>query len=94
MVEKKDARCHRCGQRLKKGGDNYRLDCTIIADFDGYIDNSTAQKGLNEAIEEIELSGLTEEELQEQVYLNIKQKLCFDCRNEIANYLKGISSDE
>ncbi len=94
MAEKKDARCHRCGKRLKKGGDNYRLDCTIVADFDGYIDNPIAQKGLDEVVQEIELSGLTEEELQEQVYLNIKQKLCFDCRNEIANYLKGISLDE
>jgi len=94
MAEKKDARCHRCGRRLKKGGDNYRLDCTIIADFDGYIDNSKTIKEINEVVDEIELSGLTEEELQEQVYLNIKQKLCFDCRNEIASYLKGISSDE
>jgi len=93
MNEKKDARCHRCGKRLKKGGDNYRLDCTITADFDGYIDE-VSLKVLDEAVEDIELSGLTEEELQEQVYLNIRQKLCFACRNEIVNYLKGISSDE
>ncbi len=94
MHRKKIARCGRCGKRLKRGGDNYRLECTIVADFDGYIDVPAGRKGIREIVEEIELSGMTEQELQEQVYYCLKGKLCLDCRNEIVNFLKGYDKDE
>ena len=94
MTDKKNVRCYHCGKRLKKGGDNFRLECTITADFDGYIDTSVARKGLENVIEEIELSGLTEKELEEQVYLCLKRRMCFDCRNEIVNFLKGFEQNE
>ncbi|MCP4583311.1 MAG: hypothetical protein GY839_17020 [candidate division Zixibacteria bacterium] len=93
MTDKKDARCYRCGKRLKNGGDNYRLECTIVADFDGYIDISDTPKGLEELVANIELSGLTEEELQEQVYYRLKRRLCHLCRDEIVKYMKGLNQD-
>ena len=94
MTDKKNVRCYRCGKRLKKGGDNFRLECTITADFDGHIDTSVDRKGLEDVIEEIELSGLTEKELEEQVYFYLKRRMCLDCRNEIVNFLKGFDQNE
>ena len=93
MTAKKIVRCQRCGKRLKHGGDNYRLDCAIVADFDGYIENSLAGE-TEEIIEEIELSELTETELDEQVCFMLKQKLCRECREEIVNFLKGFEPNE
>ncbi len=94
MAEKKIVRCQRCGKRLKRGGDNYRLKCTLTADFDGYIDTSISNANIEKIIGEIETSGMTEAELQEQVYFVLNQKICLDCRNEVVNYLKGYDVDE
>jgi hypothetical protein len=95
MVEKKAiVRCQRCGKRLKKGGDNYRLECIVASDFDGYINVASSKQTIIKLTEEIELSGLTEQELEEQVYFRLKQKLCHDCRNEVVDFLKGNSEDE
>ncbi len=90
MSDKKIVRCERCGKRLRKGGDNYRLDCTVVSDFDGYINISASQEDIEESIKEIELSGLTPQELEEQVYFRCKQKLCFNCRNSVVNFIKGL----
>jgi hypothetical protein len=90
MREKKGIRCGQCGKRLKKGGDNYRLECTVVSDFDGYINVPAKQTDIQELFDEIQYSGLTEQELQEQVYFHLKQKLCLDCRNKIVNFLKGL----
>jgi hypothetical protein len=95
MTEKKIVRCQRCGKRLKKGGDNYRLACSIVADFDGYIDMNVSSSGSVEGIiEEIKISGMTEKELEEQVYYVLNQKLCRDCREDIIAFLKGTETDE
>jgi hypothetical protein len=94
MSAGKISRCQRCGKRLKKGGDNYRLECSIVADFDGYIDASLDRSSIVELAEAIVLSGLTEEDLEEQVYFVIKQKLCRDCREEVVAFLKGYNQDE
>jgi hypothetical protein len=95
MTEKKIVRCQRCGKRLKKGGDNYRLACSIVADFDGYIDMNVSSPGsVEELVEEIKISGMTEKELEEQVYYLLNQKLCRDCREEIIAFLKGTETDE
>lgn len=94
MPAKRIVRCQRCGKRLKKGGDNYRLECSLVADFDGYIDTSISKTNVEKIVGEIETSGMTEAELQEQVYFILRQKLCLDCRNEIVNFLKGYDSDE
>ena len=95
MVEKKTVvRCQRCGKRLKKGGDNYRLECIIASDFDGYINIASSKQSIIKLTDEIELSGLTEQELEEQVYFRLTQKLCHDCRNELVDFLKGYSENE
>jgi|WetSurMetagenome_2_1015567.scaffolds.fasta_scaffold1040718_1 hypothetical protein len=88
MTAKENARCGHCGKRLKKGGDNYRLDCSVVSDFDGYLDATAVNRDPGELIAEIAQSGLNEDELTEQVYFELKQLLCFDCRNEIIDYLK------
>jgi hypothetical protein len=88
MRSKDKARCERCGKRLKKGGSNYRLECFIVSDFDGYLDISATKRDWQEIAKEIEYSGLTEEELEEQVYFKLEQKLCFDCRCDVINFLK------
>jgi hypothetical protein len=89
MNIRKPIRCSRCGKRLKKGGDNYRLDCTLYADFDGYIGTDAGKRDFEEILTEIEESGMSESELEEQVYFNLKQILCFDCRTQIIEFLKG-----
>lgn len=89
MKAKKPVRCKLCGKRLKKGGDNYRLECTVISDFDGYINLSASQTDIRELIDDIEHTGLTEQELNEQVYFKLKGKLCLDCRNRVVNFIKG-----
>ncbi|OQX92370.1 MAG: hypothetical protein B6D58_03215 [candidate division Zixibacteria bacterium 4484_95] len=91
MNNKNKARCERCGKRLKKGGNNYRLECHIVSDFDGYLDASATKKSWQNIAKEIEQSGLTEKELEEQVYFKLEQKLCLDCRSEVINFLKGKS---
>ncbi|MCD6161605.1 MAG: hypothetical protein J7K40_04230 [candidate division Zixibacteria bacterium] len=84
----KPVRCKLCGKRLKKGGDNYRLECMVVSDFDGYINLSAKQSDIRELIDDIEHSKLTEQELNEQVYFELKGKLCLDCRNKVINFLK------
>ncbi len=93
MPAKKNVRCERCGKRLKKGGDNYRLECSVTADFDGCLDASIANTSPEEILDEIEKSEVTEAELEEQVYFNTRQKLCHDCRNIIVSFLKGYEPD-
>jgi hypothetical protein len=88
MVAKESSRCGRCGKRLKKGGDNYRLDCIIASHFDGYLDATAANREQADLLSEIAESGLSEDELTEQVYFKLEQLLCFDCRTEIVEYLK------
>lgn len=89
MAVKESNRCGRCGKRLKKGGDNYRLTCTIASHFDGYIDATVANREQADLLSEIAESDLSEDELTEQVYFKLEQLLCFDCRSEIVEYLKG-----
>lgn len=88
MADKRTFRCGRCGKRLRKGGDNYRIQCTVASHFDGYLDATAAKRDPAELISEIAESGLTEDELTEQVYFQLEQILCFDCRSEIVEYLK------
>jgi hypothetical protein len=89
MAKKEAARCSRCGKRLRKGGDNYRLQCAIVSDFDGYLDMTVINKDWQEITRDITQSGLSEEELAEQVYFKLNQLLCFDCRNFVIDFLKG-----
>ena len=89
MNMKKAATCSLCGKRLRKGGDNYRIECVIASDFDGYINMPANQADIQKLIDDINLSDLGEEELNEDVYFELKGKLCHSCRNEIVDFIKG-----
>jgi len=91
MNKSEKSSCARCGKRLKKGGDNYRLECSIVSDFDGYLDPGASKRAPEELLDEINESGLTAQELEEQVYYSLKQRLCFDCRCRVIEFLKDIS---
>lgn len=86
--------CERCGKRLRKGGDNFILDASLISDFDGYLDIFAENLSPEELVEQIEDSGLTERELEEQVHYHLRQKICQECRNSIISFLKGHDVDE
>jgi hypothetical protein len=88
MTVKETFRCERCGKRLKKGGDNYRLECTVASYFDGHLDTTAVNRDPGELISEIAESDLTADELTEQVYFKLEQLLCFDCRADVIEYLK------
>jgi hypothetical protein len=60
-----------------------------VADFDGYLDMTVANRNWQEITSEIAQSGLSEEELEEQVYFKLNQLLCFDCRQAVMDFLKG-----
>jgi hypothetical protein len=81
------ARCARCGKRLKKGGVSYRLRAELISRFDGYIQDKG--KDLDETLEKIEsdVAGMSEEELEKQVYQKIEYIVCSSCRDEIERFL-------
>ena len=94
MEKRTTNRCDRCGKRLRKGGDNYNFACTITADFDGYINIRPGPGKVEQVIQDFELSGLTADELEQQVYFTRRFKLCFDCRNEVEKMIRGISGFE
>ncbi len=93
MSDDRKSRCERCGRRLRKGGDNYRLKVTLVSDFDGYLDPAAFHKSPMEIIESIERSPLTARELEEQVIYDLDQKICQECRNSIVTFLKGSEND-
>ncbi len=88
MADSKKLRCARCGIRFKKGGVSYRLKAELVSHFDGYIDVS-GKKGLGEIIDKIndDLSGLSEKEIEKQVYQKFEYIVCPVCRDEIEGFL-------
>jgi hypothetical protein len=92
---KAKARCNMCGTRLKKGGTRYRINLEIISDFEGRIEDSSKKPEdyLKGKIEKIldETREMTEEELQEEVYLKRNWLACVNCRSRLMSFLKEIS---
>ncbi len=88
-------RCHLCGTRFKKGGTRYRLNLEIISDFDGHIEDFSKkpddylQKKMDEILEQT--SGMTEEELEEEVYLKRNWLVCVACRERFLRTLMKFS---
>jgi uncharacterized protein Yka (UPF0111/DUF47 family) len=82
-------RCSRCGKRLKKGGAFYKLSAELISSFDGYI-QVDEKENLAERIKEMEqeVDGLTEKEMEEQVYKKYDYYVCPACRDEIDTFLE------
>ena len=82
-------RCHICGKRFKKGATRYRINLEIISDFDGHIEDFSKkpedhlEKKIGEILKETE--HMSEQELEEEVYLNRRWLVCVGCR---ARFLK------
>ncbi len=89
MSENRKHRCARCGIRFKKGGSSFRLKAELISYFDGHIDVS-GKKGLEEVIDKIneDLAGLSEKQIQKQVYQKFEYIVCPVCRDEIEGFLR------
>jgi hypothetical protein len=90
--QKQRLRCDICGKRFKKGQTRYRINVEVISDFDGYIEDFSKkphdylEKKIGKIIKETE--GLTEKELEEEVYLKRHGLICVNCREEFLKLLK------
>lgn len=93
--EKTKLRCHLCGKRFKKGGTRYRINLEVISDFDGHIQDVSNKPDdhLQKKIEAIleETKQMTEEELEEEVYLKRNWLVCVSCREKFLRTLKRLS---
>jgi hypothetical protein len=85
-------RCDICGKRFKKGGTRYRINFEVVSDFDGYIQDFSQkpEDHLKKKIEEIleQTEDMTEEELEEEVYLKRNWLVCVDCRAKFLRLLE------
>lgn len=92
---KSKLRCDICGKRFKKGGIRYRINLEVISDFNGYIEDLSKKPEdyLQKKIEKImeETKKMTEEELEEEVYLKRNWLVCIDCRGKFMRFLKKFS---
>ncbi|MGB2805391.1 MAG: hypothetical protein WBD64_10920 [Candidatus Zixiibacteriota bacterium] len=88
------ARCEVCGKRFKKGGTRYRVNLEIISDFDGYIEDVSKkpEDHLKKKIGEIlrETEEMSEQELEEEIYLKRNWRVCVNCRAKLLNVLKKL----
>jgi hypothetical protein len=88
-------RCDICGKRFKKGGTRYRINLEIASDFDGHIQDFSKKPEdyLKKKIERIldQTKDMTEEELDEEVYLKRDWLVCIDCREKFLGVLKKLS---
>jgi len=93
--EKTKLRCDLCSKRFKKGGTRYRINLEVISDFDGHIQDTSNKPDdyLQEKIEAIleETKQMTEEELEEEVYLKRNWLVCVSCREKFLRVLKKLS---
>jgi hypothetical protein len=87
-------RCDVCGKRFKKGGTRYRVSLEIVSDFDGYIDDFSKkpEDHLEKKIEEIleETQEMSEQELEEEIYLKRNWLVCVNCRERFLTILKQL----
>ena len=87
-------RCDICGKRFKKGGTCYRVNLEIISDFDGHIEDFTKKpedhlkKKIGEVLEETE--HMSEQELEEEIYLRRNWRVCVNCRERFLTVLKKL----
>ncbi len=91
-TKKQKARCDVCGKRFKKGGTRYRINLEVISDFDGYIEDFSKkpedhlEKKTHKIIKETE--EMTEEQLEEDVYLRRQWLMCVNCREGLLKRLE------
>ena len=90
--QKSRLRCDVCGKRFKKGGNRYRINLEVISDFDGYIEDFSKkpegylQKKIDKIMKETE--EMTEEQLEEDVYLERHWLMCVNCREDLLKTLE------
>jgi hypothetical protein len=88
-------RCDFCDKRFKKGGTRYRINFEVISDFDGYIEDFSKRPDdyLKERIAGIldQTKDMTEEEIEEEVYLKRNWLVCVSCRERLLRALKRLS---
>lgn len=88
-------RCDVCGKRFKKGGTRYRINLEVISDFDGYIEDFSKkpEDHLEKKIGKIlnKTKDMTEEELEEEIYLKRNWLVCINCREKFISFLKKLS---
>ena len=88
------ARCEVCGKRFKKGGTRYRVNLEIISDFDGHIEDFSKkpedhlEKRIGEILKETER--MSEQELEEEIYLKRNWRVCVNCRERFLTVLKKL----
>jgi hypothetical protein len=91
-TRRKRLRCEVCGKRFKKGGTRYRINLEVISDFDGYIEDfSKKPEGyLKPKLDKImkETKEMTEEQLEEDVYLQRQWLMCVNCREQFLKTLE------
>ncbi|NOZ88032.1 MAG: hypothetical protein GXP49_17585 [Deltaproteobacteria bacterium] len=78
------SRCSRCGKNLPQGSVKYIMKLTITADFDGFLEEKDTGSLDTEAL----LSSIhekTEEELEDEVWIERVFLLCQECRNKIVH---------
>jgi pyruvate/oxaloacetate carboxyltransferase len=89
---KEKLRCDICGKRFKKGKTRYRINLEVISDFNGYIEDFSKkpedylEKKIHKIMKETE--EMTEEQLEEEVYLERHWLMCVNCREEFLKLLK------
>jgi hypothetical protein len=87
-------RCDLCGRRFKKGGTRYRINLEVISDFDGHIENFSKkpeghlEKKIGEILKETE--EMSEQELEEEIYLKRNWLVCVNCRERLMRSLEGL----
>ncbi len=90
MSDEGKKRCAKCGTRIKKGGVAYWLKAELVSEFDGYIypDEKTDLKEFIEKVN-VELEGLSPEEIEEQIYKKFEYLVCAGCRDKIDGLLEA-----
>ena len=83
------SRCARCGKRIKKGGQSYRLKAELISHFDGYM-QFNKKEGLEAQIAQLnkEMENMSAEDIERHVYEKFEYIICPGCRDEILDFLR------
>ncbi len=90
-------RCDFCSRRFKKGGTRYRIKIEVVSDFNGYLEDWSKkpkdflQKNIEKTLEDTK--GMTEKEIEEQIYLKREFLCCVRCREKLLGYLVNSISE-
>lgn len=74
--------CFRCGTEFPPGGLAYRMNVSLSADFDGYIDGDNCAPGAADALLDA-AAGLSAEQLHEQIHRTRTLLFCHICAEQV-----------